>query len=345
MVLLTFVGLVIRYNLNLGPVSDSTALKEVEIKKGMSSNTIAQILKDKNLIKDKDTFVLYLKLNKINDYNYGIYLLQENMGVKEIVKLLREGSTYNPNEIKITIQEGLNMREIAKIIEKNTNNTYDSVIDKSNDINYIKTLIEKYWFITDDILNNELYYKLEGYLYPDTYILENKDVSVEYIFNKMINEMSKKLQKYVDYDYSALSIHQRLTLASMVEKESSVSNDRSKMASVFLNRMNLGMNLGSDVTARYANKIDDRNKKLSSSQFQYKSKYNTRLNDGSMDGKLPIGPISTVSISSIEAAFNPSDGNYLYFISNIETLETFYYENYNDFLKKKNELATVNQGF
>ena len=116
------------------------------------------------------------------------------------------------------------------------------------------------------------------------------------------------------------------------------------MASVFVNRMMKNMPLGSDVTAKYANKIDEK-RALYAAEFQLKSPYNTRLTDGSMNGKLPIGPISTISKSSIDAAFNPDATPYIYFISNIETLETFFYEDYNGFLKKKNELASVNKGY
>ena len=79
----------------------------------------------------------------------------------------------------------------------------------------------------------------------------------------------------------------------MVEKESSVSTDRTKMASVFVNRIKKNMSLGSDVTAKYANKIDEK-RTLYQTEFDMKSPYNTRLTDGSMNGKLPIGPISTI---------------------------------------------------
>lgn len=236
------------------------------------------------------------------------------------------------------------MREIALIISNKTSNSYDDVIAKSNDEQYIRRLMNQYWFITEDILNNQIYYKLEGYLYPNTYTLANEDVDVEYIFNKMIAEMAKHLEPYEHYNYTDLSIHERLTLASMVEKESSVSTDRTKMASVFVNRIKKNMSLGSDVTAKYANKIDEK-RTLYQTEFDMKSPYNTRLTDGSMNGKLPIGPISTISKSSIDAAFNPDATPYIYFISNIETLETFFYEDYNGFLKKKNELASVNKGY
>ncbi len=335
----------ITWNVLESPVNskDNTEV-EVVIPSGAGTSKIATILKEKNLIKNEKFFKLYVKIAKPSSLKATTYKLKRNMSLKQIIKALEKGNNYNPNEISITIQEGLNMREVATIIATKTSNSYDDVIAKSNDENYLRTLINKYWFITNDVLNNKLYYKLEGYLYPDTYTLLNEDVDVEYIFDKMLTAMAKNLEEYEDYNYTEMSIHERLTLASMVEKESSVSTDRSKMASVFVNRMAKNMNLGSDVTAKYANKIDEK-RALTDAEFKLKSPYNTRLQDGSMNGKLPIGPISTISKSSIDAAFHPDDTPYVYFISNIKTLETFFYEDYNDFLIKKQELSNINKGY
>jgi len=338
------IGCCLFYNYGLSPVNNSTDIVEVEIPAGTSSKNIANILKENKLIRDERIFLIYVKLFKINNMKAGYYDFTQNMGVKEIVKKLEEGSTKNPNEIQLTFKEGITMRSIAKVISENTNNSYESVIEKSNDTNYIDSLIKDYWFITDEIKNNKIYYKLEGYLFPDTYRFENKDVTVEEIFNKMIKEMDKVLSEYkTDIEKNNLSIHKILTLASMVEKEG--FNQREKLASVFINRINKGMSLGSDVTTRYAFKIDNPEQRLTKIQYNTPNPYNTRVTDGSMNGKLPIGPICTLSKSSIKASINPDKTNYIYFIANIKTQETFFYDNYNDFSNKKNELASVNQGF
>jgi len=167
---------------------------------------------------------------------------------------------------------------------------------------------------------------------------------VEYIFDKMLENMAKHLEPYRNFSYDKLDIHDYLSLASMLEKEGLNDSDRSKMATVFFNRIDKGMSLGSDVTTRYANKLDTYDA-LTSEQFNFKSPYNTRLTDGSMNGKLPLGPGSSISDGAIKAAFYPVEGNFLYFISNIQTKETFFFDNKNDFDNKKNELQNVNQGF
>ena len=345
LILLVVLAGLIAWNIFQSPVdSNSEEYVEVVIPSGAGVGQIATILKEKDLIRNPEFFKLYIKINKSDSLKATTYKLRKNMSTDEIIKALEKGNSYNPDAINITIQEGLNMRQIALIISSKTSNSYDEVIAKSNDEQYIRRLMNQYWFITEDILNSEIYYKLEGYLYPNTYTLANEDVDVEYIFNKMLEQTAKYLEPYENYNYTDLSIHERLTLASMVEKESSVSTDRTKMASVFVNRIKKNMSLGSDVTAKYANKIDEK-RTLYQTEFDMKSPYNTRLTDGSMNGKLPIGPISTISKSSIDAAFNPDATPYIYFISNIETLETFFYEDYAGFLNKKNELASVNKGY
>lgn len=340
------VGCCLFYNYQLSPVSDSSDIIEIEIPNNTTTRGIASILKENNLIRDQRMFLIYVKIMNINNMKAGYYDIPANLDVKEIVSLLQEGSKKNPNEIEITFKEGITMRDVAKVISNNTNNSYDSVIEKSNDSTYIDSLIEKYWFITDDIKNDNIYYKLEGYLFPDTYRFESMDVTVEEIFNKMISKMASILEPYrEDINKSSLSIHELLTLASMVEEEAAREEDRSKVASVFMNRIKRGMSLGSDVTTRYAFKIDNPKQVLTKVQYNTRNPYNTRVTDGSMNGKLPVGPICTLSKSSIEASIYPSDTDYIYFIANIQTLETFFYNNSSEFEKKKNELASVNGGF
>lgn len=342
---IVIVGLCCTYKYMMGPVSKSKDIVNVEIPSNTSVKGIAKILKNNNLIRNEKFFVLYTKLFKVDGFKAGYYDISKNSDIKDIVEKLKNGSTHNPNEIKLTFKEGVNIRKIATIISENTNNSYESVIEKTKDNEYLDKVIEKYWFLTDEIKNNQLFYGLEGYLFPETYIFDNKDVTVEEVFNKMLSQTDKVLSEYKDMiTNNSLSVHQILTLASMIEKEAGRDEERSSIASVFLNRINKGMSLGSDVTARYANQIDDNKQKLTKEQFNINSPYNTRLTDGTMNGKLPVGPICNPSKESIFASLNPEQSNYIYFIANIETKETFFYDNYSDFEKKKVELDKVNKG-
>lgn len=343
-VLFMFVTIMLLYHNYICPVSNNNSLKEVEIKKGMNSREIGLLLDENNLIKDDKFFLLYLKINNVNDLKAGTYKLSEDMSLKEIVKSLREGSNYNPDEITITFKEGINFREIARVIEKSTNNKYDDILKTLEDKDYLNSLIEDYWFITEEILDKEIYYPLEGYLYPDTYNFKNKDVTIHEIFKKLLDQMSIVLEPYKEeLEASDKSVHEILTLASIAEREVDNPLDRGKVVSSLLNRIVIKMALGSDITTRYAIKLDD-TRPLYKSEYNSTSPYNTR-NVNNIG--LPPSPICMISKSSIEASIKPEETDYIYFISNIETKETFFYtlKESSKFEAKKRELQSVNGGY
>ena len=346
---LLFIGVILvvlclLYNHYTSPVGGSKEDIEVIIESGATSGKIAEILKEKDLIKSDTFFKVYLKLHHIDNLKAGKYTLNKEMSLKEIIDTIENGNNYNENEISLTFQEGINMRKIASIIASNTDNKEEDVYNLLKDKEYLDSLIKDYWFITEDILNSKIYYSLEGYLFPDTYRFSGKDVTVKEIFNKLIKKMDSVLTPLKsDIEKSKYSVHELLTLASMAELESrNVKDYRANVVSVFVNRLNKGMSLGSDVTTRYSLKIDNAKQVLKTSQYETNNAYNTR--SSSMAGKLPAGPIGMVSESSIEASIHYNDTDYLYFIANIQTGETFFYHNYNDFLKKKNELSKINGG-
>lgn len=303
------------YKVNMTGTSNSDTKKIVNIEEG-TINDIAKTLKDNNLIKNVSIFKVYIKLTNKTSLKAGTYELSENMGVEKIVKILEEGTKYNPNEISITFKEGINIRKIATLISENTNNSYDDVIKKASDETFIDTLINKYWFLTDDIKNKNIYYSLEGYLFPDTYRFNNREVTTEEIFTKMLDEMDKKLSKYKDeINKSDLSIHEIITLASVVELEGAKATDRKGVAGVFYNRLASSAypTLGSDATTYYASKIDDWSYSLTYKELNdCKNKYNTRC---SSNTGLPVGPICNPGIESIEATINPDKHEYYYFVA------------------------------
>lgn len=305
----------IYYKVNMTGTSNSDTKKIVNIEKG-SIDSIAKTLKDNNLIKNVSIFKVYIKLTNKTSLKAGTYELSENMGVEKIVKILEEGTKYNPNEISITFKEGINIRKIAILISENTNNSYDDVIKKASDETFIDILINKYWFLTEDIKNKNIYYSLEGYLFPDTYRFNNREVTTEEIFTKMLDEMDKKLSKYKDeINKSDLNVHEIITLASVVELEGAKATDRKGVAGVFYNRLASSAypTLGSDATTYYASKIDDWSYSLTYKELNdCKNKYNTRC---SSNTGLPVGPICNPGIESIEATINPDKHEYYYFVA------------------------------
>ena len=283
---------------------------EVEIKSGTSTNGIAKILKEKGLIRSTNVFKVYLKINKVNNLKASTYLLNKSMNLKTIVKELENGSNYNPNKVVITFKEGERVTDYAKLIEKKTNNSYDDVINTINDKEYLNELISNYWFLTDKILNNDIYYSLEGYLAPETYFFDNKEVTVKEIIETMLKQEEKALSKYKDKISN--DPHYYVTMASIVELEGTTLENMKTITSVFENRLNKGMSLGSDVTTYYGLQVA-MTSDLTSEQFSSVNGYNTRST--TMMGKMPVGPISNPSKEALEASINPDKSDYYYFVA------------------------------
>lgn len=311
---LIIIGCILWYFVSIAHVNKNDTEIEITIPLGSGTSKIAEILKENKLIRNKMAFKIYVKINKVSNFQAGTYYLKQNMNVKEITDMLQTGIMHDPNQLSITYIEGKNMRWLAKKIEETTNNTQEDVMKTLEDENYINSLIDKYWFLTDEIKQDEIYYSLEGYLFPDTYAIKNKDVTVEEIFEKMLDKMESVLEQYKDeIEESKYSVHEILTIASIIETESMSSDGRKDVASVIYNRLNRGMAIQSDVTTYYAVKVDMGERDLYQKELDTYNAYNTR--GPNMEGKLPIGPVASVSKSSIEAALEPTNTDYLFFVA------------------------------
>ena len=287
---------------------------EITIPLGSTAGQIAEILKENDIIKSKLAFKIYVKINKVSDFQAGTYYLKQSMNLKEITEMLKTGIMHDPNQLNITYIEGKNIRWLAKEIASVTNNTEEDVFNLLEDEEYINSLIDRYWFITDEVKNEDIYYPLEGYLFPDTYSLENKDTKVEIIFEKMLDRMEEILSEYKDkIQNNEYTVKEILTIASIIETEGLNNEGRKDVSSVIYNRLNRGMAIQSDVTTYYAVQVDMGERDLYQKELDTYNPYNTR--GPNMGGKLPIGPISSVSKNSIEAALNPNDTDYIFFVA------------------------------
>ncbi len=333
LLIIAVVSLFIAYNVGISKVNNSDKVIEFNVPENATYYSLSYNLKKKNLIKSEFFYKIYLKLNKPSNLKAGNYSLKSNMDLNEIIKILSNDPNYK-SDIRITFKEGLNMRNIIKIITQNTKITESDILLKLNDENYLNELIKKYWFLTNEIKNKDIYYSLEGYLFPDTYDF-NKNVTIDKIFDAMLDNTQKKLQPYkTSINNSKYTYHQLLTLASIVELES-VGNDRSGVAGVFYNRLNNNWSLGSDVTTYYGAKIDINERDLYQAELDDYNAYNTR--NSQMAGKLPIGPICNPGIDSVAAVLNPTKSNYFYFVAD-KNKKTYYSKTYNEHLAIINKL-------
>lgn len=311
--LLGGIGCHLYYKNSLQAVSKEKS-KEITfiIKSGTASKDVVYNLYDAGLIKNKITGLIYLKLHKNINIQAGTYLLSKQMSFPEIMKKMSAGKVLD-DSISLTFVEGKRLTYYAKVISENYDYDYEEIIKVWQDKTYLKELISKYWFLTDEILNDNLYYALEGYLYPNTYQVAKK-ATIKEITEKILDYTSIELKKYEnEISHNSLSIHEILTMASIVELEGSHSNDRKGIAGVFYNRLNNGWTLGSDVTTYYAAQIDFTERELLQTEIDDANYYNTR--SSTMAGKLPIGPICNPSIDSIVAALEPTKHNYFYFVA------------------------------
>ena len=293
------------------PVSNDKKEVSIVIENGSTISDIAALLKKEGLIKNENFFKLYVKLKKVSNVYAAKYYFSPSMNLDEIINTVNEGG-YNENEISITFKEGINMRGIAKLIKGNTSNSEDDVYKKLKDEKYLNSVIEKYWFLTDDIKNSKIYYSLEGYLFPDTYRFNSKDVSVEEIFNKMLDQMEKELNKYKkQIENSKYSVHELITLASITQSEGYNEDDFKNISSVFYNRLKTGMALGSCVTSYYGVK-KDMTDELLQKDIDASNPYNTR---GNNPVSFPVGPISMPGAKALDATLDPIETSYYFFVS------------------------------
>lgn len=315
LVAIAIVAMIGLYKFETLAVSSTSKKIEFTVEEGNSYYTLADDLKENNLIKSAFFYKVYLKLHSPSGLTVGTYELNQNMSVGEIVNFLSNENNATDNSVKLTFREGLNAWQMASIISRKTDITSDEFLAKISDETYVDSLKTKYWFITDDVKNPEIYYDLEGYMFPDTYILKKDEVTLDNLLTKIFDNTASKLEPLKSQiESSNYSIHEILTLASLVELEAVTYEDRAKVAGVFYNRLNDSWSLGSDVTTYYsAKKL--MTESLTKTDLTTCNGYNTRCT--SMKG-LPVGPIDNPGIDSIKATLNPEIADYYYFVADSE---------------------------
>ncbi len=300
------------------PTSESSPVV-FEIEANDTYNSIASELKEAGLIKSEFFYKLYIRMTDLNGLEIGLFNLDRNMDLKTLVSVLDNDGYYET--IKFVVPEGYHITDIASFVAEGTTYSEEEVMTLLTDDGFIDAVISKYWFVTNDVLNENLKYSLEGYLFPATYEV-NKDASLEDIIYTMLDKTGSILDKYkVAIDNSSFSVHEILTFASVVEYEAGQDSERARVAGVFYNRLDLGMLLQSCATVGYA--IGEWKAFYTYADLAYDSLYNTYMYQG-----LPIGPGNSPGEASIEAVLFPEDHDYLYFVANIETKETYFSETY-----------------
>lgn len=280
----------------------------VEIPKNATTAQVAGILSDAGVIHDVNFFKLYSKLTKADGhYNNGSYKIDTNMDYEAIINNL-QSNLNRVDTIKITFPEGINALEMANLFEKNGVCSAKEILAIVN-----SDQLDQNFEIIKAITNTkDRYYKLEGYLFPDTYEFY-KDEDPKLAIQKLVNNCNKKLTKDIRSKAAAqnMTIDQMMTLASMIQAEAANKEDMYLVSSVFHNRLASNgagdlLRLRSDPTTYYPYRT--KAAVPSNIRATYKSKYDTYTIKG-----LPAGPICNPGSDAINAALNPADTNYYYF--------------------------------
>jgi len=265
----------------------------ITIEKGMSLNSVSNLLFENDIIINQNIFKLKVITRGLaSKIPTGKFLIDGKISDAILIDLI---FNKGPIKLKLTIPEGSKSKNLFQDINTLLNTDYD---------------FNKY-FNSTEILEQ---YKvdassLEGYLYPDTYYLYY-DSSPEKIIDILLSEFWKKFDENLQDRANQLgfSVHEVVTLASIIEGEAMLDSERSTISSVYHNRLKINMKLQADPTIQYI--IPGPPKTLSIRDLRIKSDYNTYLNYG-----LPPGPINNPGISSIKAALYPEDTNFLFFVA------------------------------
>ena len=265
----------------------------ITIEKGMSLNSVSNLLLENEIIVNQNIFKLKVITRGLaSKIPTGRFLINGKITDAILIDLI---FNKGPIKLKLTIPEGSQSKNLFKDINTLLKTDYD---------------FNKY-FNSTEILEQ---YKvdassLEGYLYPNTYYLYH-DSSPEEIIDILLSEFWKKFDKNLQDRANQLgfSVHEVVTLASIIEGEAMLDSERSTISSVYHNRLKINMKLQADPTIQYI--IPGPPKTLSNRDLRIKSDYNTYQNYG-----LPPGPINNPGIASIKAALYPEDTNFLFFVA------------------------------
>jgi UPF0755 protein len=307
---LAVVGGMLLYLWNgLRPVPAANAPVRFTIEKGMRAKAVADALERNGLIRDAFLFSGWLKLkNEGSRFQAGVYELTPGMTRDQIVAKLNAGDAVAAETVHFTIPEGFTVKQISERIAQEGKLNKDKFLEAAAQPDKWTASV---W--TKNLpVDNKLRYPLEGYLFPETYDMKQGSSEAE-IINRMLMELDRKLDQLPE-DWQTtlhergLTVHQLLTIASLVEREVVVDEERPIVSSVIQNRLKIKMPLQIDATIQYL--LDKQKERLMEGDLKVDSPYNTYLHAG-----LPPGPIASPSLKSIEAALYPDDTEYLYYVT------------------------------
>ena len=200
--------------------SDETVT--VTVPSGSGASAIIDILDENGLVRNKTFAKIHARLGGYDSLQANSYMFSKSMTLPEMMEAINTGDFDYVSKDRIIIREGLTIPEVADAIAAEMPFTADELIAKWADTTYLQELIDKYWFLTDSILSDGIMYPLEGYLYPETYFITEEDPTIEDVTEVMLDMTDSELSsRKSEIEKSGFTVHEVLTLASIVEREGS----------------------------------------------------------------------------------------------------------------------------
>ena len=300
------------------------------LEKDTDTDEAAAVLKENSLIGNETLFRLYSRLRgKYKTFSAGEYTLSPSAGYDGLIYRLSGGGAVKRKQVSVTVPEGSTVRDIIRIVcRENGICSEEEMTDVIQNGDF-----DKYYFIknmTDGGRNGERLYRLEGYLYPDTYYFYT-DSSAYTVIDRMLENFDRRFdEKYrLACEKNGMTVDETLTLASMIMKEAKKLSDYPKVSSVFKNRSvsrSFGGRYQSDATLTYA-----LGRPMVGGDKENLSPYNTYKYAG-----LPPSPICCPDVNAISYALSPDKTDYYYFVSdkNGDMLYATTYEKHRENIKK-----------
>ena len=279
-----------------------TSKKEISIEDGTPSIQIAKILKENGVIKNEKYFLFFAKKENLTNLKSGVYEMSASQNLRQILEQLNEGG--RPLGEKITIKEGSTIKQIANLLSENGLANADEFINLASSKD---KFVSEFPFLSDSSITS-----LEGFLYPETYFIK-KGTSSEDIIRQIVSQTQKlytsdvvsipeNLKPYIK------NTNELISLASIVEKETTDKKDAPLVTGVFIQRLKTQMPLQSCVTVEYVTGVHKQ--RISYEDSRIDSAFNTYINKG-----LTPTPICTPTIDIINAVKNFTPTDYLYFVA------------------------------
>jgi len=326
------VALAAAYAFQTGKGSENVEKRPVtvEIQEGMTATQIGNLLEEKKVIGNALVFRLVVRQQGIGgDFKPGKYEFTTGMDNDDVIVQLRKGPPIK--YIKLTVPEGWTASQVAERVGARTKILKEEYLAAVQE----RLILVEYEFLRKSGAPTQ---SLEGYLYPDTYSIQ-EDITAQELINMQLGRFEEVTANISWDNAQALgrTPYEIMIIASMIERETRVDDERALVAAVIYNRLTKGMPLQIDATVQYALPVwKDR---LLLEDLKIDSPYNTYKNKG-----LPPGPICNPSVESMEAALNPTGDPYLYYVLAPDNSGRHVFtKTYDEFLNAKNQYKAAQE--